>query len=115
MRKTFIKLLCAIPVILCLFDSGVMATGIIALISNQAIYVDGQRVEITSYNIDDNNYVRLRDLGKAVDFGVFYDHITDSVRIDRSMRYISAENESFTSPTILSPFIPLSYAPSAHK
>jgi hypothetical protein len=63
------------------------AEEITAKLSPQKIYVDGQRVELLAYNISDNNYVRLRDLGKAADFSVFYDASGDSVRIDRGYGY----------------------------
>ena len=37
-----------------------------ATISSQPIYVDGQQVNMTTYNIGGNNYVRLRDkIGRA--------------------------------------------------
>lgn len=41
-----------------------------ATISNDAIYIDGQKVEAEVYKIDGNNYFKLRDLGKALDFYV---------------------------------------------
>ena len=41
--------------------------------SEQEIYVDGQRVEMEAYIIRDNNYVKLRDIGKALDFNVYWD------------------------------------------
>ncbi|MDE6591020.1 MAG: copper amine oxidase N-terminal domain-containing protein [Oscillospiraceae bacterium] len=63
------------------------ATTITATLSNQPIYVDGQRVSMTAYNIGDNNYVRLRDIGRAVDFGVTYDAATNSVHIDSKAHY----------------------------
>ncbi len=46
------------------------ASNIMATISNQAIYVDGQRVSLTAYQIGGNNYVKLRDIGEAVGFNV---------------------------------------------
>ncbi len=55
--------------------------------SSQPIYVDGQRVDMTAYNIGGNNYVRLRDIGRAVDFGVTYDAATNSVHIDSTQPY----------------------------
>ena len=58
-----------------------------ATISNQPIYVDSQRVSMTAYNIGGNNYVRLRDIGRAVDFGVAYDATTNSVHIDSAQPY----------------------------
>ena len=42
---------------------------------------------MTAYQIDGNNYVKLRDIGKQVDFGVGYDNATASVRIDTDAPY----------------------------
>ncbi len=42
----------------------------LALPSRQIMYVDGQPVEFIAYNINGNNYVKLRDLCRAIDFGV---------------------------------------------
>ena len=55
--------------------------------SSQAIYVNGQKVEMEAYFIHGNNFVKLRDIGKAVDFGVAYDAATNSVRIDPNAHY----------------------------
>lgn len=63
------------------------ATTITATLSNQPIYVDGQQVPMTAYSIGGNNYVRLRDIGKAVDFGVAYDADANSVHIDSTQPY----------------------------
>ena len=63
------------------------ATSITATLSSQPIYVDGQSVTMTAYHIDGNNYVRLRDIGRAVDFGVIYDAATNSVYIDSAKPY----------------------------
>ena len=41
--------------------------------SNCAVYIDGQRTEFTAYMINDENYVRLRDIGAKVDFNVYWD------------------------------------------
>ena len=49
------------------------AAGVMAERSAQAVYVDGQRVELEAYNIGGNNYVKLRDIGAAVDFNVYWD------------------------------------------
>ena len=62
-------------------------TAITATLSSQPIYVDNQRVQMTAYSIGGNNYVRLRDIGKAVDFGVTYDAATNSVHIDTNTHY----------------------------
>ena len=47
--------------------------------TTQSFYVDGQRVSMTAYSIGGNNYVRLRDIGREVDFGVTYDAATSDV------------------------------------
>ena len=96
--KAIIKLLCVILIVSHLFDGGVMATGIIARLSDQAIYIDGQRADIIAYNIDGSNYVRLRELGKAADFSVCYDPFTDTVRITRLYSYAGGFNEVLPSP-----------------
>ena len=67
--------------------SDTAASGAVAKISNQKIMVDGVQVNMTAYQIDGNNYVKLRDIGKQVDFGVGYDNATASVRIDTDAPY----------------------------
>ena len=63
------------------------ADTITAALSNQPIYVDGQRVSMTAFSIGGNNYVRLRDIGQAVDFAVDYNAATNSVRITSDRPY----------------------------
>lgn len=58
-----------------------------ATISSQPIYVNGQRVQMEAYSIHGNNFVKLRDIGQAVDFGVEYDAATNSVYIDPNSSY----------------------------
>ena len=62
-------------------------TTLTATPSTQPIYVDGVRIPMTAYAINGSNYVRLRDIGKAVDFGVTYDAATNSVHIDSDAPY----------------------------
>jgi len=62
-------------------------TTLTATPSTQPIYVDGQRIPMTAYAIGGNNYVKLRDIGKAVGFGVTYDAATNSVYIDSDAPY----------------------------
>ena len=61
------------------------ASGIMATISNQAIYVDGRQVSLTAYQIGGNNYVKLRDVGEAVGFNVYWDG--SAVQIESSQPY----------------------------
>ena len=67
--------------------SDMAASGAVAKVSDQRITVDGVQVNMTAYQIDGNNYVKLRDIGKQVDFGVGYDNATASVRIDTDAPY----------------------------
>ena len=41
--------------------------------SGQPIYVDGQQVQLEAYAINGSNYVKLRDIGEAVGFEVYWD------------------------------------------
>lgn len=59
------------------------ASGIMAAISNQPVYVDGQRVYMTAYQIGGNNYVKLRDIGEAVGFNVYWDGASVQVESDK--------------------------------
>ena len=61
------------------------AAGLMAERSNQPIYIDGQRVELEAYNIAGSNYVKLRDVGKAVGFNVSWDG--SAVQIDSDAPY----------------------------
>ena len=76
------------------------ATSLTATLSSQPIYVNGQRVSMTAYAIGGNNYVKLRDIGQAVDFGVTYDAATNSVYIDPNAHY---QEETTTAPVTPSP------------
>ncbi len=58
-----------------------------AVRSSQEFFVDGQRVELEAYAIEGNNYVKLRDVGRLVGFGVDYDAATNSVQISTAVPY----------------------------
>ena len=45
-----------------------VAAGIAAEPAWSPIFVDGQQVQMTAYNIQGNNYVKLRDIGKPVGY-----------------------------------------------
>ena len=55
--------------------------------TTQTFYVDGQQMWFEAYHIHGNNFVKLRDIGQAVDFGVTYDAATNSVHIDSTQSY----------------------------
>ena len=42
-------------------------------LSTQPVYVNGNLVQIKAYNINGNNYVQLRDAGRAIGFNVYWD------------------------------------------
>lgn len=50
----------------------------------QPIYVDGEQVTMTAYNINGNNYIKLRDIGREVGFNVYWDN---GVRVDSTNDY----------------------------
>ena len=60
------------------------AAGIVAEPTWQNIYVDGQQVSMTAYNIAGNNYVKLRDIGQQIGFNVYWDN---GVQIDSDAPY----------------------------
>ena len=74
------------------------AAGIVAEPTWQKIYVDGQQVSMTAYNIAGNNYVRLREIGQQVGFNVYWEN---SVQIDTGAPYtgIAPVQEISSQPT----------------
>lgn len=51
------------------------------------ILLDGKAVSFTAYNIDGNNYFKLRDIGQALNFGVDWDSAKRTVTIDTGRTY----------------------------
>lgn len=60
------------------------AAGITAERSTNRIFVNGQEVQMEAYAINGANYVKLRDIGKAVGFNVYW---LDGVQIDSTTPY----------------------------
>jgi hypothetical protein len=48
------------------------------------VYLNGEEVQFTAYNIDGSNYFKLRDVAKVINFGVFWDAGANSIGIDTS-------------------------------
>ena len=67
--------------------------------TSQTFYVNGQQVQYEAYEIHGNNFVKLRDIGKIVDFGVTYDGATNTVHIAPDSHYI----EGVTTPAPATP------------
>ena len=51
------------------------------------VYLDGEKINLTAYNILDNNYFKLREIGEKFDFGVTWDGKNNTVIIDTSIGY----------------------------
>lgn len=79
---------------------GAAATGVIAEPTWQKIYVDGKQVSMTAYNIGGSNFVKLRDIGKAVNFNVYWD---DGVQIDSSAEYTGEKTVQMTEAAPVAP------------
>lgn len=58
-----------------------------ATLSTNRILVDGQEVRLTAYNINGNNYVMLRDIGRAVGFNVYWDSDAKCVQVESGKPY----------------------------
>lgn len=76
-----------------------VAAGIKAEPTWQKIFVDGEQVSMTAYNIAGSNYVRLRDIGQQVGFNVYW---ADGVQIDTDAPYtgMAPVQEAEKIPTI---------------
>ena len=60
----------------------------VATPTTSKIFKDGKEISLTAYNINGNNYFKLRDLAKAFDIGVTWDGKTNTVGIDTSIGYV---------------------------
>jgi len=66
---------------------------------SQQFYLNGQNIHLEAYEINGSNYVKLRDVGRAVGFGVTYDAATNSVHIDPGQPYTEEMKVSVESGT----------------
>ena len=58
-----------------------------ALPTTSALLLDGADLALEAYNINGNNYFKLRDLGSALNFGVDWDGAANTVVIDTAKGY----------------------------
>ena len=58
-----------------------------ARLSTATVLLNGQEMSIVAYNINGNNYFKLRDLGKSINFGISWDGVTQTIGIDTSSHY----------------------------
>ena len=75
----------------CLLLAGITTTayaaGIMAERSLHRIVVDGKEAQMEAYVINGSNYVRLRDIGKAVGFEVYWDGDAKCVQVESGKPY----------------------------
>ncbi len=64
--------------------SGMTKTG---TLTNSKVFIDNEPVSFTAYNIDGNNYFKLRDVCEALYIGVTWDAETSTIGIDTSIPY----------------------------
>ena len=75
MRQKIMFLLAGMALGMALLSGGTaFASAVLTAIpSSHALYIDGKRVTLTAYEIGGNNYLKLRDIGQAVGFNVYWD------------------------------------------
>ncbi|MCR8642865.1 copper amine oxidase N-terminal domain-containing protein [Paenibacillus sp. N1-5-1-14] len=59
----------------------------IATYTTAKVYVNGKEVAFEAFQINNNNYFKLRDIGKALDFGVAWDEAAKSIGINTAVGY----------------------------
>ena len=88
MKKRFISFLSGMVVGAVMFGGSVAyASGILADLSNNQIFVDGTLTPMEAYVINGHNYVKLRDIGQAVGFNVFWDDTAKCVQVESDKPY----------------------------
>lgn len=103
MRKGCLQFMAGIIIGGTLFSGGTAyAAGLLAEPSSQTFFVDGQQIQLQAYAIGGSNYVRLRDVGQAVNFNVTYDAATNSVQIVTNEPY----SEDAPAPVVTPPIEP---------
>lgn len=58
-----------------------------AKLSSDKVYMNGSVANLTAYTINGNNYFKLRDLGKLLNFGVDWDGTAKCISINSSTAY----------------------------
>ena len=74
-------------------------TGATSKPTDQRITVDGKEVSMTAYKIKGNNYVKLRDIGKTINFGVSFNMATKAVSIDPNGTYVEEVKPTPSTPS----------------
>ena len=59
-----------------------------ASFSTWTVFLNGTEISLTAYNINGNNYFKLRDVGETIDFGVTYSAKTNTINVDTTTGYV---------------------------
>lgn len=65
---------------------GISKTG---SINTAKIFKDGIEVQLTAYNINGNNYFKLRDIAQAFNIGLTWDNQTSTIVVDTTKDYVA--------------------------
>lgn len=88
MRGKHIELVVGIVIGATLFGGGTaFAAGLLAEPTTQTFYVGNQQIQLEAYAIGGYNYVKLRDVGQAADFNVYYDGARNAAVIEPDSPY----------------------------
>lgn len=95
MKKRFFSFVTGMIVGAALFGgSYAYASGILAELSSNQIFVDGTLASMEAYVINGHNYVKLRDIGQYVGFNVFWDSEEHCVRVESDTPYTGLAPET---------------------
>ena len=99
MKQRIVTLLVGMVLGMALLSSGsALSTILTAVPSNHVIHVDGRQVSLAAYEIGGNNYLKLRDIGQAVGFNVYWDG--SAVQIESGQPYTGVGPEVPASSTV---------------
>lgn len=59
-----------------------------AVLSSASVYMNGQPIDITAYNIKDNNFFKLRDLCRILNIYIEWDPVWNMICVDTDRTYI---------------------------
>ena len=57
--------------------------------SAQTIIINGRKTAVTAYNLGNNNFFKLRELGALLGFGVYYDGTSDTAEITSKLSFVT--------------------------
>lgn len=69
-----------------------------AKLNTSAIYIDGQKVNLTAYTIGESNYFKLRDVMQAFNVGLGWDGAANTITIDTTVPYEAAASAPAPAP-----------------